>query len=170
MVEMILFDMELILRLALAAGIGYLIGLERQVTGHAAGDRTFALTCLGSALFTVVALRGFPDISDRVAGGIVTGLGFLGAGLIFRTTNREVKGLTTAAAVWSTGAIGMAIGSGLYAIGLVSAVLVLFLLASEYLLGVDSRLAAWRARRKKAQKLPKDEPPPSPPAEPPRPP
>lgn len=162
MVHMVLVDLELILRLALAAGIGYLIGLERQVTGHAAGDRTFALTCVGSALFTIVSLRGFPAIADRVAGGIVTGLGFLGAGLIFRNSGREVKGLTTAAAVWTTGAIGMAIGSGLYAIGLVSAVLVIFLLASEYLLRVDFRISAWRERRKQREKQ-KDEPP-SPPA------
>lgn len=142
------FEFEIILRLVLAAAVGYIIGLERELTGHQAGDRTFALTSLGAALFAVISIKAYPGGDPaRIAAGVVTGLGFLGAGTILRRQEHEVRGLTTAAGIWTVGAIGLAIGSGLYLLGLVAGVLTLMLLASESLLHVDKRIQAWRDRR-----------------------
>ncbi|MBP1692320.1 MAG: MgtC/SapB transporter, partial [Chloroflexi bacterium] len=145
----IVFDIELIIRLVLAAILGYAIGLERRLTGHAAGDRTFALTALGSAMFAVISLRAFPEGDTRIAAGVVTGLGFLGAGMILKGQEREVKGLTTAAGIWTVGAVGLAAGAGAYGIAIVGAALTLFLLASEQLLHIDQRIQARRKRRAK---------------------
>lgn len=138
----IIFDLELILRLVVAAFLGYVIGLERRLTGHAAGDRTFALTALGAALFTVVSLKAFPVGDTRVAAGVVTGLGFLGAGMILKGQEKEVKGLTTAASIWTVGAIGLAVGAGSYGLAISAAALTLVLLASEALLHLDHRIEA----------------------------
>jgi putative Mg2+ transporter-C (MgtC) family protein len=143
----IVFDLELIMRLVVAAFLGYLIGLERQLTGHPAGDRTFSLTALGACLFTVVSLRAFPIGDTRIAAGVVTGLGFLGAGMILRGQEKEVKGLTTAAAIWTVGAIGLAVGAGSYGLAIAAAFITLFLLASEQLLHIDQRIAARRKRQ-----------------------
>ena len=147
----IVFDLELILRLIVAAFLGYVIGLERRLTGHPAGDRTFALTALGSALFTVVSLRAFPIGDTRIAAGVVTGLGFLGAGMIFKSQDQEVRGLTSAAAIWTVGAIGLAVGAGSYGLAIVAAALTLFLLASEGLLHIDRRIENRRKRRTMAK-------------------
>ena len=143
----IIFDLELILRLVVAAFLGYVIGLERRLTGHAAGDRTFALTALGAALFTVVSLKAFPVGDTRVAAGVVTGLGFLGAGMILKGHEKEVKGLTTAASIWTVGAIGLAVGAGSYGLAIAAASLTLILLASEALLHLDHRIEARQQRR-----------------------
>jgi putative Mg2+ transporter-C (MgtC) family protein len=145
-------EFELVLRLLLSAFLGYVIGLERQYTGHPAGDRTFALTSLGSAIFALISLKAFAAGDSRVAAGVVTGLGFLGAGMIIRTQGREIKGLTTAAGIWSMGAVGLAVGSGMYVLGILSTLLVLFLLASERILHIDARLEA----RRKAVRSTKD--------------
>jgi len=144
----IVFDLELILRLVVAAFLGYVIGLERRLTGHAAGDRTFALTALGSALFTVVSVHAFPVGDTRIAAGVVTGLGFLGAGMIFKSQDKEVKGLTSAAAIWTVGAIGLAVGAGSYGLAIAAAALTLFLLASEQLLHIDQHIEARRKRQR----------------------
>ena len=138
----IALNIELVLRLVVAAFLGYVIGLERRLTGHSAGDRTFALTSLGAALFTVVSLKAFPEGDTRIAAGVVTGLGFLGAGMILKGSEKEVKGLTTAASIWTVGAIGLAVGAGSYALAIVAAALTLLLLASEYLLHIDQRIEA----------------------------
>jgi putative Mg2+ transporter-C (MgtC) family protein len=156
-------ELELMLRLMLAAFLGYSIGLERQLTGHPAGDRTFSLTAVGAALFTIISLRAFPVGDSRVAAGVVTGLGFLGAGMIIRTQGREIKGLTTAAGIWAAGAIGLAIGSGMYITGIFSAILVLFLLSSERLLHIDQHINDWRKKRKIQSKAPVTETPGTPP-------
>lgn len=142
----LVFDLELIARLVVAAGLGYVIGLERRLTGHPAGDRTYALTALGSALFTVVSLRAFPLGDTRIAAGVVTGLGFLGVGMIFKSQDKEVKGLTSAAAIWTVGAIGLAVGAGSYGLAVTAAVLTLLLLASERLLRIDQRIDERRKR------------------------
>ena len=85
-------NIELVLRLVVAAFLGYVIGLERRLTGHSAGDRTFALTSLGAALFTVVSLKAFPEGDTRIAAGVVTGLGFLGAGMILKGSEKRSRG------------------------------------------------------------------------------
>lgn len=148
----VIFNIELIGRLVLAAFLGYLIGLERRWTGHPAGDRTFALTSLGAALFTVISLRAFSSEDTRIAAGVVTGLGFLGAGMILKGNEREVRGLTTAAGIWTVGAIGLAAGAGAYGVAIVGSLLTLFLLASEQLLHIDQRIEARRKRVKEKQK------------------
>jgi putative Mg2+ transporter-C (MgtC) family protein len=115
-------------RLALAAALGALIGLERELRGYPAGVRTVALVALGSALFTDVSRLLGGD--DRVAAGIVTGIGFLGAGVIFRE-GYTVRGITTAAALWSAAAIGMAVARELYLVAGLGAVLVFILLEAR---------------------------------------
>ncbi len=137
-------QLELVGRMALALVIGFIIGLERKASGHPAGERTHALVSLGSATFTIVSIYAFP-VGDpgRVAAQIVTGLGFLGAGIIFRGRESfEVHGLTTAAGIWAVGAIGMTIGAGLYLIGICSATLLLLVLISERFIN------RWQKKRK----------------------
>jgi len=109
-----------------AAGLGAAVGYQRERAGKIAGLRTHILISLGSALFTVVSIFGFVDIdTSRVASGIVTGIGFLGAGAIIRRHEGIIEGLTTAATIWAVAAIGLAAGSGLYLIsGVTTAVVV----------------------------------------------
>lgn len=117
-----------LLRVLVALIIGGAIGAEREYRSKAAGLRTLALICMGSAVFTILSLRlGAAGSSDRIASNIVTGIGFLGAGVIFKD-GVTVSGLTTATSIWATAALGMAIGAGefwLAAIGLVLVLLVL---------------------------------------------
>jgi putative Mg2+ transporter-C (MgtC) family protein len=112
--------------LLLAFGLSALIGLERQLRGRSAGLRTQSIVGTASALFMLVSKYGFMDVlssnvildPSRVAAQIVSGIGFLGAGLIL-TRRGAVRGLTTAASVWETAAIGMAAGAGLWLLALV---------------------------------------------------
>ena len=113
---------ETFLRLIVAAALGGLIGLERELDEKAAGLRTHILVSVGSALFTLVGAYGFSEFFNgntisfdpsRVAAQIVTGIGFLGAGVIFRQ-GFTVRGLTTAASLWLVAAIGMAAGAGFW--------------------------------------------------------
>ncbi len=97
-------------RLVVAGGLGALIGIEREVRGYPAGIRTIGLVALGSCLFTDVS-ELFTD--DRIAAGIVTGIGFLGAGVILQDQGR-IHGITTAATIWAAAAIGMATALSLY--------------------------------------------------------
>jgi putative Mg2+ transporter-C (MgtC) family protein len=110
-----LSDLELFERLALAAVLGGVLGLEREWHHKTAGLRTNILIAMGAALFTLMsmALTGTNGDPSRVASQIVTGIGFLGAGAILRT-NAGVQGLTTAAAIWVNAAIGVAVGGGEY--------------------------------------------------------
>jgi putative Mg2+ transporter-C (MgtC) family protein len=103
-------------RLLIAALLGGFIGFERQRERKAAGLRTHILVAMGAALFAIAPLEAGMTISDasRVFQGIATGIGFIGAGTILKLTEqKEIKGLTTAAGLWLTAAIGMAVGSGL---------------------------------------------------------
>ena len=112
-------------RLALAALLGAIIGLERELRGNPAGIRTMALVTLGACLFTEVSL--LTGAHDRIAAQVVTGIGFLGAGVIFRE-GTGIKGITTAATVWGAAAIGMALGRELYVASILGTGLILFLL------------------------------------------
>jgi putative Mg2+ transporter-C (MgtC) family protein len=115
-------------RLALAGLLGAIMGLERELRGHPAGIRTMSMVTLGACLFTEVSqLLGE---GDRIAAQIVTGIGFLGAGVIFRE-GTGIKGITTAATVWGAAAIGMALGRELYVVSVLGTVLVVFLLWSR---------------------------------------
>jgi putative Mg2+ transporter-C (MgtC) family protein len=122
-------ELELVLRILLAMVLGGIIGFQRGKAEKPAGLRDIVIICAGAALFTVVSVYGF-DVTDqaRVAAGIVTGIGFLGAGAIIRSSEGGVKGVTTAATIWVTAGIGMACGAGMYIIASVSALLVLAVL------------------------------------------
>ena len=125
-------EFEIIGRVFLALLFGGLIGLEREINKEPAGLRTHMLVCLGSALFTVMSFEAAGQIGDpsRIAAGIVTGIGFLGAGMIFRDHD-NVKGLTTAADLWVIAAVGMAVGFGYYTMALISTALVLTVLTAK---------------------------------------
>ena len=113
--------LEMLLRLLLAAGLGAAVGFERERHGKAAGLRDHILITVGAALFTVVSIFGFGVGVDcsRVAAGVVAGVGFIGAGVIFRG-GEGVAGITTAASIWVAAAIGLAAGAGLYLISAVA--------------------------------------------------
>lgn len=119
----------MLVRLVLAVMLGGIIGYEREQAAKPAGVRTHGMVCLGAALFTVISLYGFGETGDpaRVAAQIVSGIGFLGAGLILRQRG-NVLGLTTAASLWVTAAIGVAIGVGMMAMALMTVLLVYLLL------------------------------------------
>lgn len=118
------FETEIIGKLLLATSLGLLIGLERESDGSPAGLKTHTIVCLSSALFTIGAFTtGFP----MIAGGVLTGIGFIGAGAIFRFENR-VNGLTTADGLWTVAAIGFAVGIGLFFASIATTVLLLVIL------------------------------------------
>src|SRR2546426_6085864 len=117
--------------MALATGLGYAIGFEREWRGKPAGERTFALIALGAAGFTAIGVEGFPASAEKVIAGVVTGVGFLGAGLIFREATGGILGLTTAASAWAVAAGGGLIGGGAVLSRGLSTPLVLFLFEVE---------------------------------------
>jgi len=123
-------ELEMFLRILLATVLGAIIGYQRERAGKAAGLRTNSLICLGAALFTVVSFHAFGLAADpaRVAAGIVTGIGFLGAGAILRRGGGIVEGLTTAATIWAVAAVGLAAGAGLYLICAGATALILIVL------------------------------------------
>ena len=124
-------EIEMILRLLLAAALGAIIGYQRERAGKAAGLRTHVLICVGAALFTVASLYGFGATSDpaRIAAGVVVGIGFLGGGVIIRRIEEGiVAGLTTAATIWAVAGIGLAAGAGLYLVSAVAAAIMLIVL------------------------------------------
>ena len=121
-------QIEIVVRLALAGLLGGVMGLERELRGYPAGIRTLALVTLGSCLFTDLSQLLGGD--DRVAAQIVTGIGFLGAGVIFRE-GVSVHGITTAATIWAAAAVGMAIGLELYVVGGLGALIVFIILQSR---------------------------------------
>jgi putative Mg2+ transporter-C (MgtC) family protein len=111
-------DIEFMVRIALAFAFGGLLGFEREQIGRPAGLRTHMLVCAGAACFTIASVgmftgEGVNRDPTRIAAQIVSGIGFLGAGTIFRTTS-TVRGLTTAANIWLVAAIGMLVGGGMY--------------------------------------------------------
>lgn len=122
-------DTQMFLRLLIAVVLGALVGYERERAGKPAGVRTHGMVSLGAALFAVVSLHGFGNVGDpvRVAAQIVTGIGFLGAGAILHQRG-SVHGLTTAASLWVTAAIGLAVGVGMVLMSVATAVLVSLLL------------------------------------------
>ena len=129
------------LRLVAALLAGGLIGLQREVSGKAAGLRTHVLVCAGSALFVLATLEvGMQqDAMSRVVQGLATGIGFLGAGAILKLEDRnQIKGLTTAAGIWMTAAIGVAIGLGQLGMAAIGTVFAWFVLA--VLIKIDRRI------------------------------
>lgn len=123
------FHAQMLLRLLIATALGGLVGYEREREGKPAGVRTHGMVALGAALYTAVSLYGFGVTSDptRVAAMVVSGIGFLGAGAILQDRG-SVQGLTTAASLWVTAAIGLAVGVGMISMSLATTVLVFLLL------------------------------------------
>jgi putative Mg2+ transporter-C (MgtC) family protein len=121
-------DLEMLVRVLVAAVLGLVIGAQREWKGKPAGVRTLTLISIGSALFSVISELGFiGGDPSRIASGIVTGIGFLGAGAILHR-HGGVEGLTTAAAIWATAGIGLAAGAGLYLIAFFVTVIILAVL------------------------------------------
>ena len=145
-------ELQYFARVILAAFCGIAIGYERKNRAKEAGIRTHCIVACAAALMMIVSKYGFFDLIEsayregvevkldpsRIASCIVSGVGFLGAGMIF-VQKQTVKGLTTAAGIWATAGIGMAIGSGLYIIGILVTILILF---AQFLLHKDSRFLA----------------------------
>lgn len=143
-----------VVRILVACLCGGAIGVERTMRQKDAGFRTHCIVAMGAALAVIVSKYGFFDIlidypelkiqadASRIASNILTGVGFLGAGMIF-VKGPNIRGLTTAAGIWATAAVGMAIGSGLYFVGLASTVLVIVLqiVFHAFLIGFDKILA-----------------------------
>lgn len=152
------YDLHYIFRIIVAGICGIIIGYERKNRAKEAGLRTHCIVACASALMMVVSKYAFFDLvtgnlypgvdirldPSRVAQGIVSGVGFLGAGMIFVRKN-SIKGLTTAAGVWATAGIGMAIGGGMYVVGLLSTAIILFV---QIILHTNSRFTKHaRAKR-----------------------
>jgi putative Mg2+ transporter-C (MgtC) family protein len=144
-----LSDTEMMIRLLSAAALGSLIGFERERLLWAAGIRTHMLVCVGSCLVMLVSQYGFTNIlthdrvvldPSRIAAQVVSGIGFLGAGAIL-VRGEIVKGLTTAASIWTVAAIGLAVGGGLYLAAGASTVIILIILA-----GMKPLEEAYRSR------------------------
>ena len=138
MIQFLTQNSEIILRLAVAVGLGLLIGLERVLVHKEAGMKTHALVSMGSALFIIISelvalkygnIAGFDP--TRIASQVIVGIGFLGAGSIILQGNR-LLGLTTASGLWVTAGIGMAAGFGFYSLAVIATVLVLFVLVMIY--------------------------------------
>ncbi|MBN2101922.1 MAG: MgtC/SapB family protein [Candidatus Aenigmarchaeota archaeon] len=123
-------EIELMLRLLLATGLGGIIGLERESVHEPAGLRTHTLISLAACLITITSIEYFTlpgTDTSRIAAGIVLGVGFIGAGAIMNR-REDVKGITTAASIWIVAALGLSVGAGNYLLSIVTGVIVFFVL------------------------------------------
>lgn len=128
---------EILIRLLLASALGAAVGLERERKDWAAGMRTHMMVCLGSSLIMIVSAFGFSDIlatpnvsldPSRIAAQVVSGIGFIGAGTIMFLQQKIIRGLTTAAGLWTVAAIGLAVGGGMYFAAMIATILAIFIL------------------------------------------
>ena len=123
---------SIIIRLVLATFFGGVIGIERTTKKHAAGLRTYMLVCIGSAM--AMMINEFLNLSHgdgdsaRIGAQVISGIGFLGAGTIIITSRNRIKGLTTAAALWASAAMGLSIGAGFYSLSIVAFILIYIIL------------------------------------------
>lgn len=129
-----------LVRLLTAVAVGGVIGMERSAKNRPAGFRTHILVCMGAAVASMTALYillelKLPTDVSRLAAQVISGLGFIGAGTIVITKNMTIRGLTTAAGLWTTGIIGLAIGAGYYELGVIAAILVLIAETVFHVLG-----------------------------------
>ena len=127
-------ELELFAKVLIAGLLGFIVGLERELMGSPAGDRTFSLVSIGSALFTALSFDvfGAPSGNDpgRVAANILTGVGFLGGGMILKEGG-TVRGLTTAAGILAVAAVGMAVGTERYLLAVLTTLLIMVVFAAE---------------------------------------
>lgn len=129
-------ELTLAARMAIAALLGFIIGLERESRGKSAGERTFAIVALGAAGFSGVAITMFPETAGQAVAGVATGIGFLGVGIIWRAEEGQTRGLTTAASILCVAAIGVVAGIGLYLTALLATGLALFILDFDRIPGL----------------------------------
>ena len=131
------FNIDFLIRVSVALGLGFLLGLERELTNKYAGLRTHILVCLGACVFTIISIYGFPSYAEgdniilnqatgirdtgRVAAQVVSGIGFIGAGAVLRN-GPMIIGLTTAATLWISAAIGMTCGVGMYGLATIATI------------------------------------------------
>jgi len=140
-----LVEVSTILKVVVSCLAGAFLGLEREFHHKAAGMRTLTLICVGSTLFTILSVEiGFPGSPDRVASNILTGVGFIGAGVIFKGPY-SIDGITTAATIWIAAALGIAVGMSHYVLVAMSLILVLMILQGLKL--VERKI--WKVRQKK---------------------
>ena len=128
-------ELIIVAKLIVSFLLGAFIGLDREKQGQDAGIRTYAAVCIGATLFTAVAAHLVNDIAaaSRVIASIVTGVGFLGAGIIYRNNSTGTShGLTTAATIWCTAAVGVAVGLHMFIIAIVCAIALYFLLSLHH--------------------------------------
>lgn len=128
-------ELVIVAKLIVSFLLGAFIGFDRERHGRDAGIRTYAAVCIGATLFTAVANHLVSDVAaaSRVIANIVTGVGFLGAGIIYRNNSAGTShGLTTAATVWCTAAVGVAVGLNMFIIAIVSAAALYFLLSLHH--------------------------------------
>lgn len=121
---MLEFNSTDLIKIALAFALGAVLGVEREYRSKPAGFRTMIMIAVGACLFTILSFRIDPSNPDRIAANIITGIGFIGAGVIFKE-GLKVSGLTTAATIWIAAAIGMATGYGAYPLAVIVTILVL---------------------------------------------
>ncbi|MGC4023505.1 MAG: MgtC/SapB family protein [Cyclobacteriaceae bacterium] len=140
-------DIEIAVRLFISFAIGTAIGLEREYRSKAAGLRTMIMICLGSTIFTEISIHLGAANPDRLAANIVTGIGFLGGGVIFKD-GLTITGITTATTIWISAALGMAVGAGEYFIAIVgSGVVLVVLTAMEKIQGIVEKVHQSRTYR-----------------------
>jgi putative Mg2+ transporter-C (MgtC) family protein len=137
-------EVDLFLKVLIAGLLGFVVGLERELMGSPAGDRTFSLVAIGAALITALSFDvfGAPSGNDpgRVVANIVTGVGFLGGGMILKEGG-TVRGLTTAAGLWAVAAVGIAVGAERYLLAVLTTLLIMTVFAAERVYSIKSRQA-----------------------------
>jgi len=145
-----------LLGIILAVVFGAAIGLEREISGKAAGLRTNVLICLGAAVFTIISKQmggGSSDSLTRIAAGVVAGVGFLGAGAVI-VDRGGIHGLTTAATIWLVASIGMACGTGFYSLAVISTFIAILVLMG---LGQLEKSLRRYGRKHKPQSFPEEQ-------------
>jgi putative Mg2+ transporter-C (MgtC) family protein len=139
-------SVDVVVRLLVAFGLSYTLGFERELRGSLAGDRTFSLVGVGGAVIAILASHGAPN----AIAGVLTGIGFIGGGLVFRQTTKQgeaLRGITTAAAIFATAAIGVAAGEGFLLAAVLGTAMVLLILEIRHIPGLrvlDAR--RWSSR------------------------
>lgn len=129
------FELTIVSKLIVSFLLGAFIGFDRERHGRDAGIRTYAAVCIGATLFTAIAIHLVNDAAapSRIIANIITGVGFLGAGIIYRNNNSDTShGLTTAATVWCTSAVGVAVGLNMFIIAIVGSIALYFLLSLQH--------------------------------------
>jgi putative Mg2+ transporter-C (MgtC) family protein len=122
-------DLALLVRILVGFALAYVIGFERELRGSVAGDRTFAMVGAGAAAITAVAAKTSP----QAIAGVVTGIGFIGAGVVFRGNMGTIRGVTTAACIFATAAVGIVVGFGHLVLGVVAVALLLLTLELQHI-------------------------------------